>query len=533
MRRHGRRGLGCPVPVHSSSWLSAFLLAFACLLLSVDAQAYPWMIRHGYTNCSGCHADPSGGELLTLYGHAISYEVLSTRWGGSGSGASEPTPSESESEDADADAEESDASIRRRIARATASAAHAKSAPRRGKKAIKEEDVELEEEEEGADEEGEDEEGAEEDADSAASEDEEDEAPAEAAAPEPSPFEGMSGLTGPLFGLLSPSDKFLLGGSIRLATLYDLSKSDDTAPAVEGEEEEDSSLRFFPMQIDLYGQLRIGSSLRFGASLGAVKVPAGSLHGRPAQVTANQDDGFNLASRTHWVGLDFGDGAHTVRAGRLNLPFGIRMSEHTMWVRDRTQTDRESDQQHGVSLYMGFDSVRFELMGILGNYQINPDRFRERGYAGYVEIAPSPGLAVGLSSLYTIASDDRLEPAGLKTVRHAHGPFLRWAPAESVAIMAEADVLLRSRRDAGYVGYVQVDVEPVQGLHFIGTGELLDAGYPERLKRDGDPRSAGLGRPLPGGWLSLQWFFLPHFDLRVDAIIRDDKALLSQLHVYL
>jgi hypothetical protein len=524
-------------------WAPALAVAFASLFISERAHAYPWMIRHGYTNCAGCHADPSGGELLTLYGHVISYEVLSTRWSrpesaaASGSDDSESSPS-GDGEAGSGDPEASNAALRRRIARAVSHAAGAKFAKPKAKKP---DDEEEEADSEDADAEGGEEEdaGGEEDADAGGDSTSEDgesnaegggdaegeggEAAAASSEPPPaeaSPFEGTSGITGPLFGLGPASESLLLGGSVRLASIYKLDKKKD-------------AFRFFPMQLDLYGQLRIGSALRAGASVGVIKVPAGSPHGRAAQITANQDDGYNLISRTHWIGFDFGDGAHTVRVGRLNLPFGIRMAEHVMWVRERTQTDRESDQQHGVALYMGFENVRFELMGILGNYQINGDAFRERGYSGYVEVTPSSNFAVGVSSLYTYAKDDRLEPAGLATMRQAHGPFMRFAPAETVSIMAEADVLLRSRRDMGYVGFLQVDVEPIQGLHFIGTGELLDGGYPERAKLATEARSAGLGRPSPGGWLSLQWFFLPHFDMRVDAIIREEKQILSQLHIYL
>jgi polyisoprenoid-binding protein YceI len=36
----------------------------------------PWMIRHGYTNCSACHVDPSGFGLLTEYGRGQAQIVL-------------------------------------------------------------------------------------------------------------------------------------------------------------------------------------------------------------------------------------------------------------------------------------------------------------------------------------------------------------------------------------------------------------------------------------------------------------------------
>ncbi len=96
-----------------------------------------------------------------------------------------------------------------------------------------------------------------------------------------------------------------------------------------------------------------------------------------------------------------------------------------MWVRAATRTDRESDQQHGVAFAYNGDVFRGELMGIAGNYQINPDRFRERGYSGYLEWMLADQAAVGVSSLVTYARADQstLETAG--TLRQAHGLFAR------------------------------------------------------------------------------------------------------------
>ena len=44
------------------------------------ARAYSWMIRHDYTGCGQCHADPSGGGLLTLYGRAQGEVLLRSRY---------------------------------------------------------------------------------------------------------------------------------------------------------------------------------------------------------------------------------------------------------------------------------------------------------------------------------------------------------------------------------------------------------------------------------------------------------------------
>lgn len=56
-------------------------LGLAILLPAGSAHAYPWMIRHGYTNCSTCHVDPSGSGLLTEYGRAQAQILLPTLWG--------------------------------------------------------------------------------------------------------------------------------------------------------------------------------------------------------------------------------------------------------------------------------------------------------------------------------------------------------------------------------------------------------------------------------------------------------------------
>ena len=90
----------------------------------------------------------------------------------------------------------------------------------------------------------------------------------------------------------------------------------------------------------------------------------------------------------------------------------------------------------------------------------------------------------------------------------------------------------KSRHDPGYAGFLQADYEPVQGLHFDATGEVLDEGYEQSTLQ---AKSPGFGQPRFGGWLSAFWFFLPHFEARLDGVVRqkDSFELLAQLHVYL
>ncbi|HVR21361.1 MAG TPA: hypothetical protein VMS65_16725 [Polyangiaceae bacterium] len=389
------------------------LLPFVCVLLTTArADAYTWMIRHAYNGCGVCHADPSGGEVLTPYGRAQSDLLLRMRYDGKSADQVEP------------------------------------------------------------------------------------------------------GKASNFLGFLETPPNVMLGGSTRLAS------------TLKGGE-----YRFFPMQLDLYGQFRFGDFF-FGGSVGLSKVPAGSPHARAAQVTTGQGDSYNMISRNHYVGMDFAEQKFTLRAGRLNLPFGVRIPEHTLWVREVTRTDRESDQQDGVALAYNSDIAHAEGMAILGNYQINPDEFRERGYTFFFELLAAERWAFGVSSLYTYAKRDRLS---LETniARGAHGVSTRVAIADPFALLAEMDLLTDSTRDLGYVGFLQGDYEVVQGLHGLLTGEVMDQGYPKNGENLKVEKAAGQGKPQFGTWISAQWFFLPHMDIRVDAIVRSEFTLLTQFHAFL
>jgi hypothetical protein len=315
-----------------------------------------------------------------------------------------------------------------------------------------------------------------------------------------------------LFGLIDEPDSVRLGGSLRGMSIL-----------------KDGDLKVFPMQADLYGAGEFGSFL-IGGSLGYAKVPGGSPHARAAQITAGQGDDPNLISRTHYIGFKLGEGTQ-LRLGRLNLPFGIRIPEHVMWAREVTRTDRESDQQHGVALAYNRKGWRTELMAIAGNYQVNPDDFRERGYSGYIEYMLSPTVAVGVSSLWTKARRDRLLLTSTGYVRNAHGLMGRVGVAEKVGILAEVDLLKSSQHKLGYVGLLQADYEPIQGLHGIGTVELVDEG---KSTAPGATATSGFGKLRTGFWLSAAYFIMAHLDARADVVIRKDDPLTiqAQLHFY-
>jgi hypothetical protein len=393
--------------------VQAFALGSLLLIAAGDAQAYPWMIRHSYTGCSTCHADPSGWGLLTAYGRAQSELVLRTQY-------STPT-----------------------------------------------------------------------------------------IAPEAGPAANF------LFGALDPvfkmPDWLLLGGSFRGAELV-------TRP-----QGGSASSRYIQMQADGYAQVTIGH-FRANAAIGYS--PTGATL---AALTRKDSD--NIVSRVHWLGFDFGDQAFLLRAGRLNVPFGIRNNEHTAFVRQETRVDLNSGQQHGVALAYTGDRLRGELMGILGNYQLFPDERRERGYSGYLEVAVTPRAALGVSSLITHVKSDRYLRA--ENTRQAHGIFARYAPVRPVVLLMEADLSLQrpvnGQSSTGYVGFLQIDTEFIQGVHLAPWFEILDE------RRDGNG-------PTLGAWFSADWFFAPHTDIRLDFFqyripvgptIQTSLGFLANLHIFL
>jgi hypothetical protein len=406
----------------------SLLLVLVGLFAAGPAFAFPWMVRHGQTVCSTCHADPSGGELLNLYGREQGQSLLAMRY------------------------------------RAESLEELSEEAPR----------------------------------------------------------------IGPLWNLLKTPSWLLVGGAYRHAAIYKAGPVNKfVAP---------------PLQVDAFGQLSVGK-LKFAGSVGASRVPPGSPHARGAHVTANQGSGWNVLSRWHWLGLYLRDGKYSLRAGRLNVPFGLRLPEHTAWVRESTRSDYESDQQHGVALAHVWGNVRAEVMGILGNYQINPDAFRERGYSGYLEGLLGPMATLGVSSKVTRAEKDLLTLEETTTVRQAHGLFARWAPmccggTAPFVVLAEADLLLRSRHDWGYVSFLQLDIEPVRGLHLMFTGEALDDGLMLRQPNgelSATAKAPGAGLPKLGGWTGVAWWFYPQLEVRVDGIARygDPYTVIGQLHLYL
>ena len=396
------------MPRGTRVWITLSIFALTLFAARVS-QAYPWMIRHGYQGCQGCHLDPSGSGSLTVYGRALGQIMIEMPHGAG------PDDEHSASE-----------------------------------------------------------------------------------------F---------LWGAVPLPDALLLGGDVRV-----LHMSQKT-------EQVELKNRLIYMQLD--GE--VGLLLEhFAASASLGYAPEGA---QDAALTRGTGD--NLVSRTHWIGFMPVPSTLMIRAGRMNLPFGIRNIEHTLWTRASTRTSIDDDQQYGLGLSVDTPLVRGEVMAIAGNFQLRPDEFRERGYSLFLEWLPDQRVAVGASSLVT---HRELDPRLLaETIRHAHGLSLRWqTPLEPLVVLSEWDYVLESTRGRdwrkGLVGYAQGDFEPFRGIHFIATLEASNVSVAD---------DAAFSY---GAWASGAWFFAPHADLRIDNIYQSvatpggrTSALswLVQAHLYL
>jgi hypothetical protein len=273
--------------------------------------------------------------------------------------------------------------------------------------------------------------------------------------------------------------------------------------------------RALQMRADLAAEVRIGP-LRAAGELGY------SNSGTPLASVTRNEDGANLVSREHWIGLAFASDAGLVRGGRINLPFGLRNLEHVSFVRTATQTDLNQDQQDGIAVAFATDRWRAEAMAILGNYLLRPDAFRERGLAAYVEATLSPRLALGLSALATRA--DAALDTKAPTFRQAYGATARVAPWTPLVLSAEVDALITSTLGSsvrvGQAGWLQADLEVLRGVHVVSAVE--------------DLRSPVGGSVQFGFWGGLAWFVMPHLDVRADWIRRSEvDTYLIQLNGYL
>jgi hypothetical protein len=325
-----------------------------------------------------------------------------------------------------------------------------------------------------------------------------------------------------MFGLFPMPEWLLAQVTFRGAEFWVTSTSPGATP---GSTVTSSDQRILWMLLDARAELKLGI-FRASGSLGWGNTP----FTLPAAVVTNPDGTNELLARDYWIGLQ-PDDTLLIRLGRINIPFGLRNVEHTAWVRNNTQTDINYSQQSGLSVAFDNSKVRTEVLLMLGNLNVQPDSYRQRGITGLVEVPVAERTTVGLSAFISRAGQSTSSNSPL--LRQVYGAFTRWSPVEPIVVMAEADVFLQDNLGSGNtqpngVSWVQVNWQIIQGLYLSPAIETLT--------------SYGVSGTGIGTWLTIDWFCLPHTELRLDGLYRYEPtnagasnvfSFLIQLHVYL
>jgi len=185
------------------------------------------------------------------------------------------------------------------------------------------------------------------------------------------------------------SDFLSYGSDFRFLSFYQTRSNPDA-----------SSTSFFPMQMDLYLNLAVSKKI--------------SLYLNPAFGPYNRLEAFVVAKVLPVSGY--------IKAGRFAPPHGLRLDDHTSFIRQATPFRNNTGQQSGVEF--GFGPSPFRLMGAVTNGMSGDiDGGLAKAVFGKVEANGSLGpvnLLGGISSYNDASSGEKLN------LQEAYGAVTLW-----------------------------------------------------------------------------------------------------------
>lgn len=191
-----------------------------------------------------------------------------------------------------------------------------------------------------------------------------------------------------MYGALDTGSALVLGGDVRLAGGF--MKTPENALAA------------FPMQAELYAALTFGKAF-------SLHVTAGS---RPAQV--GNEATTSVWSREHYLQWQQNPGETDglyVRAGRFMPVFGLRLAEHTVYIRRYGGTALFADT---YGLAVEYVSQKFEAhaTGFIKDPVLDSVEHYSGG-AAYLEFRPTERFAVGAEGMAEVGIDDKRYRGGV------------------------------------------------------------------------------------------------------------------------
>ncbi len=189
---------------------------------------------------------------------------------------------------------------------------------------------------------------------------------------------------------------------------------------------------------------------------------------------------FVAYSREHWLQYRF-TSELSLRAGKLVLPFGVRMVDHTQYVREDLGFDK-FDQSYAVEVDWAAESFSLSAAGFAGDLVAEDAALREKGGVARGAYLFADVAELGLSGL--VGSDDATE-------RWAASAHLRLRPVSSAYLIVEAALENVSAKGsesernttaffgrAGYFVLPELDIHAevghwlVEGADFLGKSRV-------------------------------------------------------------
>lgn len=328
----------------------------------------------------------------------------------------------------------------------------------------------------------------------------------DAAGEELSTWEGDGGF---LHGAVELPDWLALGAELRGASMYH-DVGDPEGP----------KQVFFPMQADVYARLGLGSvsvvaSAGYRGQIRQGRDPVGGDNYMPAAAD-------RFISREHYVMWRSGALGPYVRAGRFMVPFGLRLAEHSAYVR-RDLSYNVLQENYGASFGVVQNGWELHLTGYARDF-VRHMGSQESGGAGLFELRVGDNAAVGLSARagFHDGGGQRLlgGPIGKLYLEKVKTLLM----LELNAVNAKGE---RGPSSTGAVGLFGATVFPARGV-WVSL-------YGEHSQTDVGLRTTA----TEGANLQLQWFPFPHFELLWLGRLQfpngqeSAKTFMLMLHYYL
>lgn len=242
-----------------------------------------------------------------------------------------------------------------------------------------------------------------------------------------------------------------IGGNFRVAALAnDVGGSEGT------------ELAAFPMQIDLALRVAAGplSVVAIGGLRGVVRSGSPDTMDDPASEASAPSLASYLVSREHYVMWRPKEQGAYVRAGRFAAPYGLRLADHTAYVR-RYLGYNLLEETYGVGGGWIGDALELHVTGFASDpYQtfavVGGATRREVGGAVLLEVRAANAVIVGASARVGVGDEDTRAQAGV------HGKL--WLAPAKLLLQAEVD------------GVRQIFGE------VAGVGRIFEAGAGDRFQ---------------------------------------------------